>query len=185
MSTQSLHSLNRLVWVALMAAAVAVGAFLVVPIGPVPVSMQPFFVFLAGFLLGPKAGAACVLLYVAGGALGLPIFAQGKSGLGHLLGPTGGYLAGFIASAAVCGLATMRHRHGDDIFPWGKGLLIGLLSLVPVYGLGVGWLMAVLEKTLKESLVIGFVPFFPTDVVKVALAIAIYRHLQAKQLLPR
>src|SRR5512133_1411896 len=96
-----LAATHRLVWTALLAACIAAGAWLQLPIGPVPVTLQPLFIVLAGFLLGPARGAAAVALYVLAGVLGMPVFAGGKAGLGVLLGPTGGYLVGFILAAAV------------------------------------------------------------------------------------
>lgn len=182
----SLRSLNHLVWTALLAAAIAVGAFLIVPMVPVPVSLQPFFIMLAGFLLGPQAGAACVLLYVAGGAIGLPVFAGGKSGLAHLMGPTGGYLVGFIGTAAICGFATRRSlKRPARPLSWGRGFLFGLGGLAATYALGLVWLMQRLDIDLWKALAIGFAPFFPTDMVKLALAVAVYRYLHRFSLLPK
>ncbi|GAB7081360.1 biotin transporter BioY [Megalodesulfovibrio paquesii] len=186
MSMHTLHSLNRLVWTALLAASVAVGAFLIVPIGPVPISMQPFFIVLAGFILGPQAGAACMVLYLAGGTIGLPIFSGGKSGLAHLMGPTGGYLLGFVGTAAIAGFATRRSlRSPARPLGWGRGMAYGLCSLVPAYGIGMLWLILQLKIDLWKALTIGFAPFFPTDIVKMALAVAIYRYLHKFNLLPK
>ncbi|AGW13289.1 biotin transporter BioY [Megalodesulfovibrio gigas] len=186
MSMHTLHSLNRLVWTALLAASVAVGAFLIVPMAPVPISLQPFFIMLAGFILGPRAGAACLLLYVAGGTIGLPIFAGGKSGLAHLMGPTGGYLIGFIGTAAICGFATRRSlTRPAPPLSWTRGALFGLGGLASAYVLGLLWLIVRLEIGLWKALAIGFAPFFPTDIVKLALAVAIYRYLHRFNLLPK
>lgn len=185
MSMHSLFSLHRLVWTALMAASIAVGAFLIVPMVPVPVSLQPLFVMLAGFILGPERGAAAVTLYVLAGVLGLPVFAGGKSGLPHLLGPTGGYLIGFIGCAAICGFATRRGTRPAPPLGWNRGLLHGLLGLVPAYGLGLLQLMVVLKLDFLKAVAVGFLPFFPTDLVKLALAVQVYRHLHKHSLLPR
>lgn len=76
--------------------------------GPVPITLQTFGVLLTGAVLGAKRGFLAVLLYLALGAAGLPVFADGKSGLAVLVGPTGGYLAGFAFAAALCGFLVER-----------------------------------------------------------------------------
>lgn len=181
MNSHPLARLHGLVWTALLAAAVAGGAWLSLPIGPVPVSLQPLFVFLAGFVLGPKKGALCVGLYVLAGALGLPVFAGGRAGLGHILGPTGGYLFGFILSAAACGLAT--GGKGGPL-PWTRAAGFGLLALVAAYGPGVVWLRHSLGTDWGRTLALGLVPFLPWDCLKIAAAAACYRLLSRCRLLP-
>ncbi len=171
---------HRLVWTALLGACIAVGAWLQLPVGPVPFTMQPLFVFLAGYLLGPANGAAAVLLYVAAGVLGLPVFAGGKAGLGVLFGPTGGYLVGFVLGAGVTGLAARRRAP----LGWARGLLFGALCLAVVYAVGVARLAQVLHVGPQRALVVGFLPFVAQDVVKVVLAVAVARALRAQRLAP-
>src|SRR4051794_7179538 len=77
-----------------------------VPFSPVPMTLQPLAVLAVGGLLGPAAGLSALILYIALGALGLPVFAAGGSGLMHLLGPTGGYLLAFPVAAGVTGALT-------------------------------------------------------------------------------
>lgn len=176
----SLTDLHELVWTALMAATIGAGAYLVVPIGPVPVSMQPFFVFLAGFILGPKRGAMAVGLYILAGVIGLPVFAGGKSGLGHLFGPTGGYLLGFVLTAYLCGLA-----HGEEkVIPWLKGLAFGSAGVLTVYFIGMIWLKFALSLGWMKAWMAGVVPFIPWDGCKVLLALACARYLAKFNLLP-
>jgi len=91
---------------ALGAAVTAAGARITVPWWPVPATAQVFFVLLCGAALGPRWGAAAQAQYVAAGALGLPIFAGGRGGPAVLLGPTGGYIVGFVAAAYVTGRLT-------------------------------------------------------------------------------
>lgn len=181
MNSQPLARLHGLVWTALLAAAVAAAAWISLPIGPVPVSLQPLFVFLAGFVLGPKRGALCVGLYVLAGALGLPVFVGGRAGLGHILGPTGGYLFGFILSAAACGLAT--GGKGGPL-PWTRAAGFGLLALLAAYGPGVLWLRHSLDTDWGRALALGLIPFLPWDCLKIAAATACYRLLSRCRLLP-
>ncbi len=102
--------MQKLCWLAFMASLIGAGAFVYLPIGPVPVTFQDFFVVLAGLALGAKRGALAVLLYILAGALGLPIFSGGRAGLGHLLSPTAGYLAGFVFLAFFSGLGAYFTR---------------------------------------------------------------------------
>ena len=177
-----LGAIHRLVWTALLAACIAAGAWLQLPVGPVPITLQPLFVFLAGFLLGPMHGAAAVALYVAAGVLGLPVFAGGKAGLGVLLGPTGGYLAGFVAGAAVTGLAASRSARSIG---WVRGLLTGALALGVAYLLGAARLAQVLHLDARKAIAVGVLPFVAFDGVKVSLALVIARELRERGLAPR
>jgi biotin transport system substrate-specific component len=175
-----LGAIHRLVWTALLAACIAVGAWLQLPIGAVPITLQPLFSFLAGYLLGPASGAAAVALYVAAGVLGLPVFAGGKAGLGVLLGPTGGYLVGFVAGAAITGLAAPRGRP----IGWGRGVLAGAVALAVAYLCGAARLAQVLHLDPRKAIVIGVLPFVAFDAVKVTVALIIGRHLRARGLAP-
>lgn len=182
MTTHSLTSLHRLVWTALMAASIAVGAFVQLPIGPVPISMQPFFVFLAGFLLGPVDGAAAVGLYVLAGVAGLPVFAGGASGVGRLVGPTGGYLVGFILAAGICGLASKKQNGTPG---WARLIGFGAVALAVTYACGAGWLKAVKALTWGQAFSAGVAPFILFDAVKLATAAACARMLMRQRLTPR
>ena len=110
-SPTALVDLHRLSWVALMAALVASGAFFSIAIGPVPITFQDLFIALAGFVLGPRYGVYSVALYILAGAAGLPVFSGGKSGLGHLAGPTGGYLAGYVLLAFCTGVGSRLAKY--------------------------------------------------------------------------
>jgi biotin transport system substrate-specific component len=89
-------SLRMTVYASLMAALIAAGAYMALPIGPVPIVLQNLFVFLSGLLLGPRWGVASIGVYLMAGALGLPVFAGGVGGIGRFAGPTGGYLLGYL-----------------------------------------------------------------------------------------
>jgi biotin transport system substrate-specific component len=163
-----------------MAATIGAGAYLIVPIGPVPVSMQPFFVFLAGYALGPRRGAMAVGLYLLAGALGLPVFAGGRSGLGHLFGPTGGYLFGWLITAWLCGMA----RRADGPLPWVRGGGYGLAALLILYATGAAWLKFALSMSWHKAWLAGVAPFIPWDAVKLAAALACGRYMIRLGLLP-
>jgi len=168
-----LASLHRLVWIAMCAALITVGAYIHFPLGPVPICLESLFVQLAGFLLGPLAGASSVALYLLAGLVGLPVFAGGTSGLGHILGPTGGYLIGFLATPLITGQARRVAREGHLSWGWGVGL--ALVGLVPNYGVGVPWLRSVLDVGWSEALATGMYPFLVPDIVKSVAAAAAAR----------
>jgi biotin transport system substrate-specific component len=178
----SLAAIHRLVWIALLAALTAAGAAIAVPPGPfspVPITLQTMFVLLSGLILGSRGGAAVVGLYLAAGILGLPVFAGGKAGPAMLLGPTGGFMLGFLLAAALCGQA---RRHGRPSFARdalfcaaGSGVILLAGSLR---------LMMLLDISLSKALLAGAVPFLPGDAIKCCAAAGIHRFLDSRRLLP-
>ena len=134
------------------------------PFTPVPLTLQTLAVLLTGAALGSRRGALALLLYLAEGAAGLPVFAAGRSGLPYMLGPTGGYLVGFVVAAFVVGLLAERK--------WDRNVLLTALAMVAgnavIYGLGLIWLSRfVPAEALAAS---GMVPFLPGDAIKITLS---------------
>ncbi|MCX2728035.1 biotin transporter BioY [Thermomicrobium sp. 4228-Ro] len=146
--------------------ALAAHVSIPLPFTPVPITGQTFAVLLVGAALGSRRGAASMALYLAEGLAGLPVFAGGKAGLAVLLGPTGGYLIGFIAAAFVTGWLAER---GWDRRPLTTALAMVLGNLV-IYLFGVSWL-AVFVGISKAPL-LGMIPFLPGDLLKILLATA-------------
>lgn len=177
MNEQPLSSLHRLVWAALMAALTAVGAYVSIPLGPVPISLQTMFVLMAGYTLGPAYGAAAIGLYLVAGIVGLPVFAGGKSGFAALFGPTGGYLIGFIVCAAVAGFAGRKAS-------WLRLALFGLLGFAALYALGLARLKTILDADWSKTITVGLLPFLPGAAIKLGLAVAAQKFLQRTGLLP-
>lgn len=137
---------------------------------PVPISGQTFGVLLVGGALGFRRGLAATLLYVLLGAVGLPVFAEGKDGLQVILGATGGYLIGFIFAGAIVGrLAELG---------WDRNLLgaLGAMAIgnVLIYALGLPWLAVVAGFTPTETLQNGLLPFILGDVLKLVLAAVLF-----------
>jgi len=99
---------------ALFGALTALGAYILLPVPPVPITLQTLFLYLAAAVLGGALGAWSQIVYLLLGVIGLPVFAGGKAGLGVLTGPTGGYLAGFIPAAWLTGrlIAARARRRG-------------------------------------------------------------------------
>ncbi len=184
MSSSPLHVVHTVVWIALLAALTAAGAFIHVPLGPVPISLQTLFVLLCGFALGPLHGALAVGLYLVAGFIGLPVFSGGAAGLGHLFGPTGGYLVGFIPCAALGGLAVRKLEPGQTP-AWKTLLFWGGLGFAVLYVLGVLRLAMVLDMDLVKAASVGMLPFLPGDALKLVAACGAARLLHARRLLRR
>jgi len=162
-------------WTGLLydAAAIALGSAFIallaqvaipLPFSPVPITGQTFAVLLVGALLGRARGGLSVLLYLLEGAAGLPVFAGGTAGLARLLGPTGGYLVGFVVAAAVVGFLAQR---GWDR-KVGSTALAMLVGNAFIYLFGLPWLAHFVGAEKAVSL--GLLPFIPGDLVKLALA---------------
>jgi biotin transport system substrate-specific component len=148
------------------ALATAFGAQVAVrlPWTPVPVTLQPLFVILAGAVLGPRLGALAMASYVTVGALGAPVFANGGAGIPWLVGPTGGYLLAAPAAAFVVGAVAGREGAAMRLV---AGLSLGVLTM---YVGGVAQLMAISGQTLASTIAVGVVPFLVGDITKVGLA---------------
>ncbi len=169
----SAQQLTRMVYAALMAALTAAGAYIAIPIGPVPIVLQNLFVMLAGLLLGGRWGLISVGVYLLAGAVGLPVFAGGTGGVGKFVGPTGGYLLGFAAAAYLIGVISEagRGRVAIDVLAMLAGTLI-------IYAFGVAWLKLVTGMSFSKAFAVGMVPFLIGDALKVAAAIPIARALR-------
>jgi biotin transport system substrate-specific component len=169
----SIEQIQRTVLASLMAALIALGAYLQVPIGAVPIVVQNLFVLLAGLLLGSRWALVSASLYLLAGAIGFPVFAGGKGGIGHLLGPTGGYLFGFVAAAWVTGL--VAETRPDRRLVQVAAVSLGTLT---IYVFGLPWLKLVSGMPWTRTLLLGMAPFLIGDVVKAALAVLLVRALR-------
>ena len=142
-----------------------------IPFFPVPMTMQTLVVLMIGMGFGPRLGAATLVLYLAEGAIGLPVFAgtpEKGLGLAYMLGGTGGYLLGFVMAAGACGW--LAHRGWDrSILKTAAALVIGNAI---IYVPGLLWL-GIIYGFDKPLLTWGLYPFIPGDLTKLALAAAI------------
>lgn len=154
---------------ALMTAALCILAPLSIPIGPVPITLSVLIVCLFPYLVGVRLSAVAVLLYLFIGAIGLPVFSGFEGGLQKLIGPTGGYLLGYIPLVIVGGAFIKGNKKPLWQF---LGLLLGLICC---YALGTVWLCLCLKLELSSALSIAVMPFLPFDAVKLALAVIIGR----------
>jgi len=159
----------RAVLLALLGTALlTISAKIEVPFYPVPMTLQTLAVVLLGMAFGARLAAATVLLYLAEGAVGLPVFAgtpERGIGLAYMVGPTGGYLVGFVLAAAVCGWITERRR---DLI----GLVLATIAgTVVIFVPGVLWLAQLIG--FEQSLVHGLTPFLWGALVKGGIAVAL------------
>ena len=153
------------VLVVLFSAFVALTAQVEIPLWPVPLTLQTLGVLFTGAVLGSRRGALALLLYLTEGALGLPVFAGGASGVGYMLGPTGGYLVGFVVAAGVVG--RLAQRGWDRRLVWAAVAMV--IGNVIIYACGVAWL-AVFLGDLWGALVNGMLLFVVGDLIKIAVA---------------
>jgi len=160
---------------ATLAALISVASPINIPLGPitpVPITLQVFFVYLAGALLGARYGALSMVIYLVLGAVGIPVFSGPSSGPAVLFGFSGGYLFAFPVASLLGGYVARRRpatRRGDTI----RVSLSALLSLLVIYVIGVVWLSYYLGLSLLNSVLAGAVPFIPLDLLKAVVAVPI------------
>lgn len=141
---------------------------LVIPISPVPISLTTFAIFLTVILLGMKRGTLVYLVYLFIGFVGVPVFSAFTGGPGKLLGPTGGYLVGFVFMALIAGYFVDRFsgKMGWNIV----GMILGSIAM---YAVGTCWLAYSAGMHFEQALLAGVIPFIPGDLIKIVLAITI------------
>ncbi len=150
---------------ALMAAVLCILAPLSVPIGPVPISLATFIVYLMAFLLGSRMSVVSCQVYLLIGLAGLPVFSGFSGGPAKLLGPTGGYLIGYLFAAFISGLFIEK-------FP--RRIILHIIGMVlgtaVLYFFGTCWLAYQMELSFPAALAAGVLPFLPGDALKIAVA---------------
>jgi len=143
---------------------------------PVPLTLQTLAVILVGLTLGPALGFSAMALYLAEGAMGMPVFSpHGLGGVAQLLGPTGGYLFSYPLAAAVAGWMVRTVRIGNSRFA--AALLAGSVASIFVFAMGAGWLAHFKHLGFGPVWLTAIVPFLLGEVVKVSAAAGIYSSL--------
>jgi biotin transport system substrate-specific component len=155
------------------AIAVAMAAQVAIPVfgSPVPFTLQPLAVVIVGGLLGPRYGALSLVMYLAMGMAGLPVFTPiGLPGFARLTGPTGGYLLAYPVAAAVVGLVVRRFEG-----PTFRLCLVGAISgMIVIHAGGMSQLM-ILTGSASQAFAAGLLPFVVNDIVKAILAALVIR----------
>ena len=158
--------IRQMTLISLFAALTAVGAFISIPLYPVPLTLQTLFTLLAAMTLGSVMGALSQIIYVLLGIIGLPVFAGFKAGIGVLFGPTGGFLFGFIISSYIVG-KIIELKKEKDIFYY---FLAGGIGIIIIYISGITQLSLVTGIGIKKALMVGVFPFLPGDILKIIAA---------------
>ena len=159
-----------MVTVGVFAAMICVFAPFSVPVGPIPVSLASFAVYIAS-ALGAKKGCAAVGIYILIGALGLPVFSGFSGGISKIAGLAGGYIIGYMFCALLSGIIIERAGNKKPAYP--VAFIIGTAAL---YAFGTAWFMIQSGNGLYESLLACVIPFLIGDAVKIAAAsVIVYR----------
>lgn len=150
------------------------------PFTPVPITLQNFAVILVGMVLGPVAGFSAMVLYLAEGAIGLPVFTpHSVGGLAHLLGPSAGYLFSYPLAAAVAGWVVRAMQRVTSRFR--SALVASIVASLPIFALGAGWLAHLLHLSGSATWSLAVAPFLLGEVVKITAAAGIFSGLQRWQ----
>ena len=162
-----------IVLIGVFAAMICVFAPFSVPVGPIPVSLASFAVYIAS-ALGAKKGCAAVGIYILIGALGLPVFSGFSGGISKIAGLTGGYIIGYMFCALLSGIIIERAGNKKSAYP--MAFIIGTAVL---YAFGTAWFMIQSGNGLYESLLACVIPFLIGDAVKIAAASAIVYRMRS------
>lgn len=168
--------LRDLLFSALFSALISVLAYVSIPLpfSPVPITGQTFGVMLAGLLLSPLQAFMSVLTFLLLGAVGVPVFSQGRAGIGVLVGPSGGYLLGFLIGAVVISILC---RNKNNILRMAVSAIIG--GIIVVYLLGVPWLGYTTGMGIKEAVMGGALFYLPGDLIKVIVSVILAKKINA------
>ncbi|MCI5809865.1 MAG: biotin transporter BioY [Oscillospiraceae bacterium] len=158
-------TVKDMVLCALLAAMTGILSQIGIPIGEIPINLALFSVYLAGGLLGSYKGAVSMVVYVMMGAVGVPVFSNFRGGLSVLVGPTGGYILGYIFAALAVGMVSTYW--GDSFWKLAVGMTGGLALC---YQFGTVWFVLLTGKGLVAALSACVVPFLPGDAVKIISA---------------
>ncbi|MCM8780709.1 MAG: biotin transporter BioY [Candidatus Omnitrophica bacterium] len=166
----------RIINVSVFVILTSLGAFVRMPLPftPIPITLQTLFVLLSGAILGSGLGALSQSIYLLLGGLGLPIFAGAGSGFVYLVGPTGGYLAGFVLAALFIGRFISKTKSILSVF-----ILFCLADFI-ILTIGTLWLGFVFRYNATRSILFGFLPFVLGDIFKASVASFVYIRLRGR-----
>ncbi|MDD3221605.1 MAG: biotin transporter BioY [Clostridia bacterium] len=170
---------RNLALVALMAAVICIMGPLsiAIPFSPVPISFTNLAIYLTVMILGWKLGTLSYLVYLALGFVGLPVFSAFTSGPGKLLGPTGGYLIGFIFMALVSGWFV--NKFSGKFYMYILGMVLGTLI---AYAFGTVWLGYQAGLSFGKALMAGVIPYIPGDIIKIYVGTAVGNEVRKRLL---
>lgn len=169
-SSMSQGNTKALALIGVMAAVTCILGPLSIPLpfSPVPISLTNLAVYFSIYVLGMKKGSISYVIYMLIGLVGIPVFSSFTGGPGKLLGPTGGYLIGFLFMAVICGF--FIDKWPDKRYMGFLGMVIGTLVC---YLFGTVWLAYQAELSFSAALTAGVIPFIPGDIIKMLIAMFI------------
>lgn len=169
-NTRTKVNTKTITLIAVMTAVIAIAApfSIPIPISPVPISLTVLTGFMAAYLLGWKHGTIAYCIYLLLGLVGIPVFSGFTSGPAKLLGPTGGYLIGFIFMVIISGF--FFEKFEGNILLGIAGMILGLLV---TYAFGTAWLAVQAKMDLWSALMAGVIPYLPADAVKMAVVMVV------------
>lgn len=183
-----LPDIRKLIALPMFAAMIAVGSYISIPLGPVPIVMQNFFVILAGLVLSPRAAGASACLFLLMGAAGLPVFAGASGGIARFATPAAGFLVSYPLGAWLCGFLSVllrgnRSGNRTEAVPekkkpralilYGKDLCAVVVAEIFIFTIGLVWLKIRLGLDWPQTFAIGLLPLLPGDLMKTLAAPAL------------
>lgn len=175
------HTIQNITLTAVFAAFLCIAAPFPIPIGPIPVTLSLFVIFLCGAVLPPLYAVSATLVYIALGIIGLPVFSGFAGGIGKFIGPTGGFLWAYPLMALVIALSVKLFQK-RSILSLSAGILIATLIC---YTTGTLWYSYLTGNPLEASLSVCVLPFIPADLIKGAAAVAVALALEKKGILKK
>lgn len=163
---------------AIFAAITSICSIITIPLGftPVPVNLGTMGMFLSGGLLGRKYGVISICVYIFMGFIGLPVFSGFRAGPGVLIGPTGGYIAGYVLGTFIIGLLIDKLLcKGNTIYMYALSLSAGMIVC---YFIGTLWFVIITESTISAAIISCIVPFVAGDIIKIFISAVLIKRLR-------
>lgn len=154
--------------IALFTGLIIVGAFIRVPLPPVPITLQTLFVLFAALVGGLQVGLSSFFIYLLLGSIGLPIFSNG-GGMAAIIGPTGGFLFGMLLATIIAGLFSDKAKEKENKIP--LFIIGGILASISIYLIGIPWLKISTSMEWQRTIQVGLIPFILGDSIKLIAAI--------------
>lgn len=173
-------TIKNMAYISICTVLIVAGAWITIPIGPIPFTMQTFSIFITLLLLGGKKGTLAIVVYTLIGAVGLPVFSGGKGSLAALFGMTGGFIIGFIIMGLTYILLAPVYKNNLIL-----KIVALILGLILCYVFGLTWFIHLYTKnvnsiTVGQSMAKCITPFIIPDLAKLTLAVVIYKLLQKR-----
>ena len=186
MNTESkTFSVRTIVYPALFTAALCVLSPFSINIGPIPISLATSIIYLAACCLGAKHGTISVIIYILLGAVGMPVFTNYGAGLQKIVGPTGGFIIGYIPLVYITGLFADYAKSGKikKVLSENISVILGMiLGTLLLYTCGLIWFIYLTESSLSTSLALCVYPFIPGDIAKMVFTMVIFSHIRTRNL---